>query len=76
MNDQEWSEYKNWLLEDAFRLTVSITGQRDQHVYAESADVSTSENLPRRIKRIFFNNITAYRRHANGEHPKTVFQSC
>lgn len=69
MTDEQWADHKEFLLNDAFRLTVTITGHRDQRVYAEDADIFTSDNLPKQIKSIYFNNITAFSRHANGNAP-------
>jgi hypothetical protein len=71
---EQWAARKEFLLTDAFRLTVTITGHRDQRVYAEVADIFSSENLPKQIKKIYFNNITAFRRHANGEIPRNKFE--
>lgn len=69
MSDEEWDNHKKQVHDDAFRLTVSIAGHRDQMVYAEDADIFTSQNLPHPIKSIYFNNITAFRRNANGNNP-------
>lgn len=69
MSEEEWEDHKKRIHDDAFRLTVSIVGHRDQMVYSEDADIFSSENLPLPIKRIYFNNITAFRRNANGNQP-------
>lgn len=74
MTEKEWADRKVFLLDDAFRLTVTIIGHQDQQVYAEGPDIFSSQNLPKHIKKIFFTNITAYRRHAGGDEPRNQFQ--
>lgn len=69
LTDEQWAAKKQFLLDDAFRLTVSIRGERDQQLYGEGAEIFTSEDLPYPIKTIYFTNRTAYRRHANGTEP-------
>ncbi|MEO0891784.1 MAG: hypothetical protein AAFY35_04245 [Pseudomonadota bacterium] len=69
MSDQEWENYKAFLLQDAFCLTVSIKGDQDQQLYGESAEIFESSSLPNPIKAIYFNNITAWRRHASDTYP-------
>jgi hypothetical protein len=69
MNDDEWEQYKAYLLQDAFCLTVSIIGDGDQKLYGEEASVFESENLPQPIRTIYFNNVTAWRRHASNTEP-------
>jgi len=70
MNDEEWENYKVFLLQDAFCLTISIIGERDQQLYGESSDVFESKALPNPIKTIFFNNITAWQRHSSNSEPR------
>ena len=70
MSDEEWADFKELLLDDAFRLTVTIVGHSDQRVYGEDADIFAADDLPDRIKCIYFNNITAFRRHANDNIPR------
>lgn len=74
MTAEEWAKYKENLLDDAFRLTISITGDGDQRIYAESVDGFSSDNLPKQIKRIYFTNITAYKRNANRVEPANKIQ--
>jgi hypothetical protein len=69
LTDEQWEAKKQFLLSDAFCLTVSIRGQRDQQLYGENAEVFTSADLPWPIKTIYITNRTAYRRHANGTEP-------
>ena len=69
MTDEQWAASQKIWLSDAFRLTVTITGHQDPRVYAEDAEIFTSNNLPSQIKSIYFNNITAFRRNANGTVP-------
>lgn len=70
MSYAEWEEYKAFLLQDAFCLTVSITGERDQQLYGESAEIFRSDALPNPIEKIYFNNITAWQRHASNTDPR------
>ncbi|KIC45430.1 hypothetical protein [Tateyamaria sp. ANG-S1] len=70
MSDDEWAKQKRFLLEDAFCLTISIRGERDQQFYGEDAEVFTSDKLPSQIRTIFFTNVTAWRRHSNGTDPE------
>lgn len=69
LTDEQWEERKAFLLDDAFRLTVTIDGLRDQQLYGESSEVFDDPNLPKPIKSIFFTNSTAFQRHANGSDP-------
>ncbi|MGD1881204.1 MAG: hypothetical protein ACFB11_02615 [Paracoccaceae bacterium] len=68
--DDEWERYKTHLLQDAFCLTVSIRGERDQQLYGESAEIFDSEELPHPIQTIYMNNITAWRRNASNTDPR------
>ena len=70
MTDDEWEQYKVYLLQDAFCLTVSIRGKRDQQLYGENAEVFESEELPHPIRTIYLNNITAWRRNASNTDPR------
>ena len=74
MSDEEWGRYKAFLLEDAFCLTVSILGDEDQQLYGENAEVFKSENLPHPIRKIYFNNITAWQRHAQNTRPQNSIE--
>ena len=70
MTDEEWAKHQVDLLDNAFRLSVTITGQHDQRVHDEDSEIFTSDNLPKPIKSIYFNNMAAFRRNANGERPQ------
>jgi hypothetical protein len=74
MSDEEWGRYKDFLLEDAFCLTVSILGDQDQQLYGENAEVFESSNLPHPIRKIHFNNITAWQRHAQDTRPQNSIE--
>lgn len=69
MSDNEWEDKRKWLLDDGFRLTVSIKGIRDQQLYGEDESIFRSDELPTPIKTIYFNNITAWRRHSQNSEP-------
>lgn len=69
ISDKDWEQYKELLRQDAFRLTITITGDRNQRVHGESSEVFSSENLPSRIDHIYFTNLTSYRRNADGSNP-------
>lgn len=70
MTDAEWDQYKVLLLQDAFCLTVSVRGERDQQLYGEDSSVFKSADLPNPIRTIYFNNITAWGRHASNTDPR------
>lgn len=74
MSDPEWERHKSFLLEDAFCLTVSILGDRDQQLYGENAEIFESENLPHPISKIYFNNISAWQRHAQNTNPRNLLE--
>lgn len=67
--DEDWEARKAFLLRDAFALTVSIRGQRDQQLYGEDESIFSSQNLPMPIKDIRFNNVTAWQRNAPNTFP-------
>ena len=69
MTDDEWTAHKAFLLDDAFRLTVSIKGQHDQLRYDEVDTIFSDPNLPIPIETIYFNNITAWQRHSPNSIP-------
>lgn len=69
LTDDQWEERKTYLLEDAFRLTVTVNGFQDQKLYGESVEVFDHPNLPKPISSIFITNATAFQRHANGSEP-------
>ncbi|WP_407495236.1 hypothetical protein [Pseudooceanicola sp. MF1-13] len=69
MTDEQWQEHKDFLLEDGFRLTVTIIGWEDQSVYGDTAEIFDDEEIPKPIKSIHFNNITSFSRHAEGREP-------
>lgn len=67
LSDEAWTARKNFLMNDAFRLTVTITGYDDQQIYGENVDVFDDPNLPTSIKSIYFTNRSAFHRNANRE---------
>lgn len=69
MNDKDWEQEKKFLLQDAFCLTVSIRGERDQQLYGEDSTIFSNENLPNPIRTIYFTNLTAWRRHVGDSEP-------
>jgi len=73
MRKQAFQDENKFLLDDAFRLTVSIIGFDGQTSYGESEEIFERKNLPSRIKTIYFTNETAYRRNANNELPANRF---
>lgn len=69
MTDQEWEAHKAYLLDDAFCLTTTVRGLRDEQLYGETVAIFDSPNLPRPIKTVFFTNSTSFKRHANDKEP-------
>ncbi len=67
--EAQFEQRKKYLLQDAFRLTVSIRGERDQQLYGEDENIFTSQELPNPISAIYFTNLTAFRRNANNTDP-------
>lgn len=61
------------LLDNAFRLTISVVGFSGTTAYGEDASVFDSPDLPKPIRTIFFTNENAYRRNANNQLPANRF---
>ena len=74
LTDKQWEDKKQFLLDDAFRLTVSVQGQRDQRLYGEDATVFSSEDLPMPVKIIYFTNVTAWQRHVPNSVPQNSIE--
>lgn len=74
LDDAAWEERKKFLLEDAFALTVTIMGQEDQQHYGETIDIFSLDTLPKPVTKIYFTNITAWKRHASGSEPPNSLQ--
>ncbi|WP_319519867.1 hypothetical protein [uncultured Martelella sp.] len=70
LTDEEWEERKSFLLDDAFCLTITVNGLRDQQLYGETDSVFDDPNLPKPIKSIFFTNVNSFKRNANGNEPR------
>ena len=75
LTDDEWRRKREFLLDNAFRLTVTVNGSRDEQLYGEFIDVFDDPNLPKPIKSIFFTNATAFKRNANDNHPINRFSA-
>jgi len=72
--DEDFVKRKEQLLDNAFRITVSIMGFDGQNAYGENEAIFDSKNIPLPIKTIFFTNITAFKRNADGHEPANRFQ--
>ncbi len=72
--DDQWLERTEVLLDQAFKLTVTVKGGKDEEIYDESVDVFASEHLPKPIQSVFFTNRTAWSRNANGAEPPNQFE--
>jgi hypothetical protein len=72
--DDDFATRKEALLENAFRLTVSIIGFDGQNAYGESEAIFESKTLPLPIKTIYFTNITAFKRNTEGHEPANRFE--
>lgn len=70
MSASEFEKQNKNLMENAFRITVSIIGYDGQTVYGEFENIFDSDNLPEQIKTIFMTNTTAYKRNADGISPR------
>ncbi|NTA49638.1 hypothetical protein G6L34_16125 [Agrobacterium tumefaciens] len=73
-SDEDFVSRKDFLLKDAFRVTVSIIGFEGQTVYGETQDVFDADDVPFPIKTIYFTNLTAFSRNANGTKPPNFFE--
>ncbi|MBU4528452.1 MAG: hypothetical protein KUA43_09715 [Hoeflea sp.] len=60
MSDEEWNSHKSTLLDDAFCLTITINGIRDQKLYGESLEIFDDIELPKPIESIFFTNNNSF----------------
>ena len=69
-NDEQWENHKKFLLDDAFRLAVAVRGQRDQILCGEDEHIFSSDHLPKPVKDIYFNNVTAWQRNAPNSVPQ------
>lgn len=70
VSEEDFAKENTFLLEDAFKLTVSIIGFDGQTAYGETERIFDSKNLPFPIRSVFFTNNTAFEKHANGVPPK------
>lgn len=70
LTDEEWEERKAFLLDDAFCLTITVNGLRDQKLYGETGDLFDDPNLPKPIKSIYFTNVNSFKRNADGNEPR------
>ena len=73
MSDEDFKKSNQFLIDDAFRVTVSIVGFDGQTVYGETEEIFDSDNLPFPIKTVFFTNETSFKRHANQTLPQNRF---
>lgn len=71
--EDEFSKRKDYLLDNAFRVTVSIIGFDGQTLYGETQDAFDSVDVPYPIRTIYFTNLTAFKRNANGSNPPNSF---
>ncbi|MDQ0316401.1 hypothetical protein [Amorphus orientalis] len=71
--DEELAARKNSIKENAFRVTVSIIGSDGESTYGEFESIFDSDSIPNQVKAIYFTNITAFRRNANGTDPLNQF---
>jgi len=69
LDDEEWEQRKRFLLDDAFRITVTIKGQHNEQLYGEDLSVFQAENAPLPIATIYLTNSTAWRRNAQNSSP-------
>jgi hypothetical protein len=74
VSEEQFEENNRRLKEDAFRITVSVIGMDGQVEYDEFEQIFASSHLPVPIRTIYFTNITAFRRNANGNEPVNRFQ--
>jgi len=73
MSDEDFAKRNEFLKDDAFRVTVSIIGFDGETTFGSTEAIFDSKNLPQPIRTIFFTNVTAFRKHANGGDPPNQF---
>lgn len=73
-SDDDFAKRKDALLDNAFRLTVSIIGFDGQNAYGENESIFDSKAIPFPIKTVYFTNISAYQRNADGQRPTNRFE--
>jgi len=69
LDDEQWEQRKRFLLDDAFRITVTIKGQQNEQLYGEDVNVFQAENAPMPIATIYLTNATAWGRNAQNSKP-------
>lgn len=69
LDDEQWSAKKKFLLDDAFRITITIRGHHDEQLYGEDLNIFQVDNLPLPIRSIFLTNVSAWQRNAQNSDP-------
>lgn len=72
-SDEDFEKRKQFLKDEAFRVTVSIVGFNDETAFGDRERIFDSKELPLPIKTIYFTNITAFKPHADGAEPRNRF---
>ncbi|CCF20160.1 membrane protein of unknown function [Pseudorhizobium banfieldiae] len=73
VSEEDFAKRNTFLLDDAFRVTVSIIGFDGETTYGEDETIFESTHLPQPIKTILFTNVTAFKRHSDGAEPRNRF---
>ena len=58
--DDEFAAYKVRARENAFKITVTISGRNGESLFGEDASIFRSPNRPEKIRGIFLTNVTSY----------------
>ncbi len=72
-DEAEFEENKTKLREEAFRITVTVSGPDGASLYGDDIELFGSQNLPDVISTIFMTNITAYQGVARAK-PLSAFE--
>jgi hypothetical protein len=69
LDDEQWSAKKKYLLDDAFRITLTVRGYHDEQLYGEDQNIVQMDSLPLPVRSIFLTNATAWQRNAQNSDP-------
>jgi hypothetical protein len=60
LTDDQWTERKRVIRQEAFRVTITIAGQGAEELFGDSAQLFDSPNCPEDIRHVYLTNVTAF----------------
>ncbi|MFO1202321.1 MAG: hypothetical protein U1E58_06755 [Tabrizicola sp.] len=69
LDDGQWIEKKRFLLDDAFRVSITVRGHQNEQLYSEDQGILQADNLPLPIRSISLTNASAWQRNAQNSMP-------